>query len=57
MKRAMKSSSAILDRSLENEACMREIAGGTNETHEEIIAFAEKRSSVFKGKWLVKLFL
>jgi 2-(1,2-epoxy-1,2-dihydrophenyl)acetyl-CoA isomerase len=51
IKRAMNFSlSATLDRSLEYEACMQEIAGRTDDAHEGIKAFAEKRSFVFEGK-------
>lgn len=51
MKRSLNSSStATLDRSLEYESYLQEIAGRTDDAHEGIKAFAEKRSAVFKGR-------
>ncbi len=44
------SSGASLDRSLEYETYLQEIAGKTVDAHEGVKAFVEKRSPVFKGK-------
>ena len=49
LKRALNFSSD-LDRSLEYETYLQEIASRTEDAHEGIKAFAEKRASVFKGK-------
>ncbi len=51
LKRAMNFSlTATLHQSLDYESYMQEIAGRTDDAHEGIKAFAEKRSFVFKGK-------
>jgi len=51
MKRAMIfSATTTLDRSLEYEAYMQEIAGRTDDAHEGVKAFIEKRAPNFRGK-------